>query len=119
MGVVFKITPAGAETVLHDFGSGADGAQPTGSLLQGKDGSLYGTTSAGGVANQGVIFRITAAGAEAVLYSFIGMGVSTDGRTPSRQIIQANDGNFYGTNEYGGSHGSGTVFKLTRVIAAH
>jgi len=58
-------------------------------------------------------------GVETVLYSFIGMGISTDGRTPSRQIIQANDGNFYGTNEYGGSYGSGTVFKLTRVIAAH
>ena len=72
-GTVYRITPAGVETVLVSFpGGGAAGepASPAGGLLVGADGSLYGTTRAGGVNGTGVVYLITPAGALSTLYSF-------------------------------------------------
>jgi uncharacterized repeat protein (TIGR03803 family) len=119
-GTVFKITPAGVEIVLYSFGSNAaDGQAPSGALVQGVDGSFYGLTSAGGNTpagsaapncNCGTVFRITPAGEETVLYSF---GTSAnDGKQPSGALLQASDGNFYGTTGSGGPSNDGTVFKL-------
>lgn len=120
-GTVFRITPAGAETVLHSFGSSAaDGQTPSGALVQGIDGNFYGLTSAGGDTpinasatpncNCGTIFRITPTGAETVLYSF-GTNAA-DGTLPGGALLQASDGNFYGTTASGGTGNAGTVFKL-------
>ena len=119
-GTVFRITPAGVETVLHSFGNNAaDGQAPSGALVQGIDGNFYGLTSAGGNTpagsatpncNCGTIFRITPAGEETVLYSF-GTGAN-DGKQPSGALLQASDGNFYGTTGSGGPSNDGTVFKL-------
>jgi uncharacterized repeat protein (TIGR03803 family) len=124
-GIVFRITPAGVETVLHSFGANAaDGQAPSGALVQGIDGNFYGLTSAGGNTpagsatpncNCGTIFRITPAGEETVLYSF-GTGAN-DGKQPSGALLQASDGNFYGTTGSGGPSNDGTVFKL--VIGAN
>jgi uncharacterized repeat protein (TIGR03803 family) len=119
-GTVFRITPAGVETVLHSFGgNAADGQAPSGALVQGVDGNFYGLTSTGGNTpvgsatpncNCGTIFRITPAGEETVLYSF---GTSaSDGKQPSGALLQASDGNFYGTTGSGGPSNDGTVFKL-------
>lgn len=109
-GTVFKITPAGVETVLYSFGaSGTDAANPYGSLIQASDGNLYGLTSGGGTNGVGTVFKITTAGVETVLHSF---GASGDGATPDGELLQASDGNFYGTTESGGT-GYGTVFKIT------
>jgi uncharacterized repeat protein (TIGR03803 family) len=59
-GTVFKVTPAGVETVLHSFGtSSTDGAEPEGALIQGADGNLYGTTFLGGANSEGTVFKIT------------------------------------------------------------
>jgi uncharacterized repeat protein (TIGR03803 family) len=61
-GTIYKITPAGAETVLYSFGSTpADGLAPSGALLQASDGNFYGTTTAGGAANAGTVFKLTLA----------------------------------------------------------
>jgi len=111
-GTVFKITPAGLETVLYAFtGSSGDGSGPGSALMLGSDGNFYGTTVAGGANNAGTVFRITPAGLETVLYSFPG---STSFDFPvSSALIQASDGNFYGTTFYGGANGNGTVFKIT------
>jgi uncharacterized repeat protein (TIGR03803 family) len=120
-GTVFKITPAGTETILYSFGaSPADGAVPS-ALIQGKDGNFYGTTSSGGGNycnvipgsgnNCGTVFKITPGGVETVLYSF---GASaSDGVEPIAPLLQASDGNFYGTTSGGGVNGLGTVFKIT------
>ena len=119
-GAVFKITPDGVESVLHSFGaSPSDGLTPNGSLIQASDGNIYGATETGG-ANScpyfednscGTVFKITLAGVETILYSF---GASaSDGFGPLGSLIQASDGNFYGTTISGGANGAGTVFKLT------
>jgi uncharacterized repeat protein (TIGR03803 family) len=108
-GTVFKITPAGAETVLYSFAGGTDGSNPS-ALIQASDGNFYGTTGAGGTSNAGTFFKITPEGVETVLYSF--KGGASDGAGPSA-LIQASDGNFYGTTGAGGPFGFGTVFKIT------
>jgi len=71
-GTVYKITPAGVETVLFSFSAGAsnDPANPSGGVIQGADGNFYGTTRAGGANGTGVVFKLTPAGALSVLYSF-------------------------------------------------
>jgi uncharacterized repeat protein (TIGR03803 family) len=108
-GTVFKLTPAGVETVLHSFGSGTDGTIPEAAMIQASDGNFYGTTASGGTGDSGTIFKITALGVETVLHSF---GVGTDGATPEAPLVQGSDGNFYGTTGNGGAEGFGTVFKF-------
>lgn len=111
-GTVFKITPAGVETVLYVFAGGTtDGLQPQAALLLASDGNFYGTTSAGGASGNGTVFRITPSGTETLLYSFA--GGTADGTTPRARLIQGTDGNFYGTTTAGGANGYGTVFKVT------
>ena len=58
-GTVFRMTPAGTVTVLHQFTSGFDGANPRASLVQAADGSFYGTTFSGGISGAGVVFRLS------------------------------------------------------------
>jgi uncharacterized repeat protein (TIGR03803 family) len=118
-GTVFEITPEGVLTTLHYF-AGPDGLSPSGALVQGTDGNLYGTTSAGGPANSGcqfgcgTIFQITPEGKFTTLHTFNGL----DGRYPYVALVQATDGNFYGTTYAGGSStactgGCGAVFQLS------
>jgi len=111
-GSVFKLTPNGSETLLYSFAGGtADGANPYGGLLQGSDGTLYGTTVNGGANGYGTVFALTPGGTETLLYSF---GASaTDGQSPQAALILGSDGNFYGTTLNGGINGDGTVFQLT------
>jgi uncharacterized repeat protein (TIGR03803 family) len=110
-GTVYRVTPAGVETVLHTFGGGTDGNNPAAALIQGSDGNFYGTTYGGGINNFGTVFKITPAGVETILHSFA--GDSTDGNYPAASLIQGSDGNFYGTNYSGGVSNSGTLFKIT------
>jgi uncharacterized repeat protein (TIGR03803 family) len=108
-GTVFRMSPSGALTTLKVFSGGADGSKPYAGLVQGSDGSFYGTTQAG-AAGFGTIFRIRADGGFTTLYTFTGGG---DGGNPYASLIQASDGNFYGTATYGTSYNAGTVFRVT------
>jgi uncharacterized repeat protein (TIGR03803 family) len=72
-GVIFKIAPDGAETVLYSFQGGNDGAGPSGSLLKDKAGNLFGTTLGGGNACSlsggcGTVFKLAPDGTETVLF---------------------------------------------------
>lgn len=58
LGTVFKITPSGAETVLYSFAGSSDGANPSANLVQGSDGTLYGSTGAGGTKGFGTFFKV-------------------------------------------------------------
>jgi uncharacterized repeat protein (TIGR03803 family) len=118
-GTVFKITPTGKVTILHSF-RGTDGAQSWAGLIQATDGSFYGTTYAGGAHKLGTVFKITPTGTLATLYSFCSLSNCADGSRPIGRLIQATDGNFYGTASAGGTSSNcgrdhcGTVFRITR-----
>jgi uncharacterized repeat protein (TIGR03803 family) len=107
-GTVFSITTSGAEKVLHSFGYGTDGSEPTAGLID-VDGTLYGTTSSGGTHGNGTVFSITTSGSEKVVYSFAG---GTDGSDPTAGLIDVGS-TLYGTTAYGGSAGFGTVFSIS------
>ena len=110
-GTIFRITPAGVLTTLYTFTGGNDGGVPYAPLVQGSDGSFYGTTDGGGTNNNGTVFRITAAGALTTLYAFTG---GNDGGSPDVALVQGSDGNFYGATGSGGdSNGDGTIFRIT------
>jgi uncharacterized repeat protein (TIGR03803 family) len=130
-GTVFKLTSEGVLTALYSFCSQSDctdGALPDGGLVRGADGDFYGTTRTGGDYNKctnldppgcGTIFKITPSGTLTTLHRFNG----ADGADPFANLVQATDGNFYGTTYSGGSftsgcylgqnYGCGTVFKIT------
>lgn len=104
----------GSLNTLHNFGSQGDGAQPYSGLLLANDGNFYGTTIAGGAHyGTGTIFKMDGAGNVTRLYSFCTQTNCTDGSHPYSALIQATDGNFYGTTANGGAHGYGTIFMIT------
>lgn len=113
-GTVFKVTPAGTETVLYSFSGGADGENPEAGLVRDTKGNLYGTTAYGGASGYGTVFKVTPAGMETVLYSFTG---EPDGATPEAVLVRDKQGDLYGTTYYGGmascSSGCGTIFEVT------
>src|SRR5439155_19642424 len=102
-GTIFKITTDGLVfTPLHSF-TGADGRCPMAGLVQGTDGSFYGTTAFDGASTNGTVFKITSTGGFTLLFSFRSSG--RDGRGPLGSLIQSTDGNFYGTTSAGGASG--------------
>jgi uncharacterized repeat protein (TIGR03803 family) len=111
-GTVFKVTPSGTLTTLHSF-DGTDGSQPLAGLVSASDGNFYGTTYIGGTHNEGSIFKITPTGAFTTLHSFCSETACADGQNPFASLIQATDGDLYGTPLAGGAHGDGTVFKIS------
>jgi len=104
--------PAQTFTTLHSFDN-TDGLRADAALVQGTDGNLYGTTNEGGANGGGTVFKITASGTLTTLYSFCSQTSCTDGAYPVAALVQAADGNFYGTTAGGGANGQGTVFKIT------
>lgn len=113
-GTVFRMTQDGVLTTLHEFNLIFDDALPLGAMVQATDGNFYGTTSGADTICQcnsyGTVFRMTPAGRLTSLHRFNGY----DGDTPYGGLIQATDGNFYGTTSSGGANfPGGTIFKIT------
>ncbi len=120
-GVVYKLDPAGAETVLYTFTGLTDGGQPYAGVIRDAEGNLYGTTVNGnqpsGYYLCGVVYKLSPDGTETVLHTF---GIDNyDGWYPLSGVIRDPAGNLYGTTEYGGATaslpdngGAGAVFKL-------
>jgi uncharacterized repeat protein (TIGR03803 family) len=116
-GTVFKVSASGQETVLYTFtAANGDGAYPTARPILDAQGNLYGTTEAGGDLNCGyffgcgTVFKLSPAGSETVLHSFTNAG--GDGASPISGLVLDSPGNLYGSTEYGGAYGDGTVFML-------
>ncbi|HEY1612886.1 MAG TPA: choice-of-anchor tandem repeat GloVer-containing protein [Rhizomicrobium sp.] len=117
-GTVFLVSPRRQETVLHAFSGGSDGGNPYGGVFVDSSGNAYGTTAGGGASDSGVIFKLDANSAEAVLYNFCSLQNCTDGAFPQAAPIMDGDGNLYGTTQTGGVKcraikGCGTVYRLT------
>ena len=106
-GVIFSITPAGDFNVIHRCTFLQTG--PSANLLV-LDGVFYGTTGGGGPYKQGTFFSITPSGTETVLHNFT--GGKNEGGSPTGPLIALN-GALYGTTEFGGAYGQGTVFKIS------
>jgi uncharacterized repeat protein (TIGR03803 family) len=113
-GTAFEVTPSGTLTEVHYFcGKAActDGGTSVGGLVQGLDTDLYGTASTGGLCSGcGTVFEITTGGTVITLHSFSG---DVDGGGPRGGVIQASNGNLYGTTSEGTGFGYGTIFEMT------
>jgi len=110
-GVVYKLTPRGAITVLHNFPDPNypnDGKMPWAGLVRGTDGNFYGVTVYNGTSGGGVIFRITAADAYSILYTFDG----GHGQNPASTPMQHTNGKLYGLTNYGGTYNDGVVYSF-------
>jgi uncharacterized repeat protein (TIGR03803 family) len=112
-GTVFKVTPAGKETILHNFDANAngDGGNPYAGMVMDANGNLYGTTFTGGHNGGGTVFKVTPSETETILYSFDPNGI--DGYSPTGGLAIDTSGNLYGMTQFGGLYEDGTVFKVT------
>jgi uncharacterized repeat protein (TIGR03803 family) len=118
IGSLFIVRSATAQTytVLHTYPIGAGATSGIGApafMTQGRDGNLYTTISNNGTQNKGSVFQMTTGGAVTTIYDFCSATACADGAGPMGGVTLGFDGNFYGTTQGGGTHSSGTVFKLT------
>jgi len=115
-GSVVEITPDGTITTLYSFCSLAycdDGEIPQAALVLGANGDLYGTTTLGGPAGSlGTLFKMTLDGELTTLNSFC-VETCADVAFEPFGMIQASNGNFYGTTQFGGLNSGGTLFEMT------
>jgi uncharacterized repeat protein (TIGR03803 family) len=117
-GTVFKLTKAGAFTLLHAFGGeSGDGCHPGGGLIQDKQGMVYGATVGCGHTDFGTVYKVDpATGTTTTLYTFTG---GSDGDGPVGDLAIDGGGNLYGLTQQGGNPicngglGCGTVYKVT------
>jgi uncharacterized repeat protein (TIGR03803 family) len=121
-GAVFRLTPDGAETVLHSFGGGSYAWYPNG-LIEDRKGNFYGTTQYGGGTNCfgngcGSVFRLAPDGVATVLHAFTS---GSDGGRPYAGVVRDSAGDLYGTASRGGAGdcagkgmGCGVVFEIEK-----
>ena len=115
-GTTFKLNKDGSGyAVLHSFTGGNDGAEPSAEMIEGTDGTLYGTAYTGGPAGYyGTAFAMAKNGGNfRVLHAF-GPGTSSDGTQPSASLLEAKDGVLYGTTLTGGGEAVGSAFKINK-----
>jgi uncharacterized repeat protein (TIGR03803 family) len=108
LGAIFKVTPAGAITLLHSF-DGTHGAESYAPLMQASNGNFYGSTVGGGQYGNGVVFEVSPAGAFTDLHDF---DPNTEGGEPFSALVQGTNGVLYGTTAYGGTFNSGTIYAI-------
>ncbi len=121
-GTVFRLRHSNSGwvlTPLYRFAGSNDGAYPYGRVTLAHDGTLYGTTEAGGLGDNGTIFHLKpgpvaprnalAPWSESVLYRFTG---GSDGAKPQGDLFIDESGNIYGAASSGGT-GGGVVYELT------
>jgi len=127
LGAVFSLAPPASaggswtETVLWGFGGAGDGEFPSGGVLIGRAGALYGTTLNGGAYGLGAVYVLVPPASsggtwtETLVYSFMG---SPDGEGPEGSLAIDRNGALYGATLGGGSANWGTVFRLTPPVTA-
>ncbi|HEV2211232.1 MAG TPA: choice-of-anchor tandem repeat GloVer-containing protein [Verrucomicrobiae bacterium] len=122
-GYLFRLTTNGVLTTLVRFGTWDAqgqlvwGQTPNAGLIEANDGNFYGTTMYGGdprfwPTGLGTVFRVTPAGVVTTIVSFTETGGPYPGATPHAGLLQASDGNLYGTTANAGSRGAGNIFRI-------
>jgi uncharacterized repeat protein (TIGR03803 family) len=108
-GTIFKIDPSGSLTTLYSFSSAATTGKIVNpnALVQGQEGTWYGTTQTGGIQGMGTIFKLSPDNVFTELYSFHG----SDGNEPGAGLTMGRDGNFFGSTHDGGAAGRGVLFQ--------
>jgi uncharacterized repeat protein (TIGR03803 family) len=114
LGTIFRLGTNGVMTTLHSFAGGMDGSYPQASLMFGRDGRLYGTTTLGGApgggsGGWGIVFQISTNGGLARLASFVN---NLTGILPYGILVQDGRGDFWGTTFSQGPGLKGTVYRL-------
>ena len=116
VGIVWKVSTKGKETVLHNFTAGSsDGSEPVAGVIMDAKGNLYGSTYQGGSANLGTIYKLNKSGTITLLHTF----TETDGDYLYAGVLRDASGKLYGTTIYGGTgnqcnNGCGTVWQITK-----
>jgi uncharacterized repeat protein (TIGR03803 family) len=108
-GTIFEFTLSGEPVTTYNFVC-VTANNPAAGLLLANDGNFYGTTDEGGTYNLGVIYRFDQQGVLTVLYNF---GETANDGFTHVALIQATDGNLYGTTGNGGAYKNGTIFQIT------
>jgi uncharacterized repeat protein (TIGR03803 family) len=112
VGIVFRVSPEGVETILHTFvNNKTDGSYPSAGLIMDSHSNVYGTTESGGLYGGGTVFEVTAHGSYRILHNFA--AYPGDASAPEATLTLDSQGNLYGTTGYGGTYGGGAVFKMT------
>lgn len=107
LGVVWKVSRKGVETILHQFAGGsADGATPVAGVVHDGNGNLYGDTTTGGGTDVGTVYELSKSGTLTLLHSFW----YTDGAFPNGGLLQDAKGGLYGSAAFGGTHYLGAVW---------
>jgi uncharacterized repeat protein (TIGR03803 family) len=107
LGTLFRITPRGTLTVLYSFTGGDDADEPVAPPTEASDGNLYGI--AAGENGYSSAYEYDTSGSFTVLHKF----TSSEGWNVEAPLIQAENGNLYGTAEFGGATNVGTIFAMT------
>ena len=107
-GLIFRIAPTGAVSVVHEFPGGAGGMRPGSELVAASDGFLYGTTIGDQTTSRGTVYRVDSLGTVATLHTFTG----PDGSTPFGGLAEGPDGALYGMTNGGGTLSRGVLFKV-------
>ncbi len=117
-GVVFKLNAKRrTETILYRFSGGADGGGPVAAVVRDSLGHLYGTTVSGGSFvgggnGSGVVFELSGT-RERVLHAFTGHTYGGDGQWPAAPVVLTANGTLFGSTDYGGASGWGTIFRVS------
>ncbi len=112
-GVVYKLGNNGTFTLLYSFAGGKTaGCYPYGTPAMDSAGNIYGTAEACGASGDGIVWKVSKVGKEALLHSFA--RGSSDGEAPLAGVILDAKGNLYGDTWAGGTSGLGTVYELSK-----
>ncbi len=110
VGSIFRLTASGDVSTMVSFST--NGYWPSAGLFQASDGNLYGTTAGGFSGSAGTVFRLSLDGVLTTLAAFHSIP-NPGGAFPLASLMQASDGNLYGTTVSGGTNAQGTIFRVT------